>query len=60
MISLPTISPDDALVVGHTLRAFARLAPQPDVAERLARVGDALVEAARPVEPRTRGEGRCI
>lgn len=50
-----TLPIDDALVVGETLRAFARMAPQPDVAERLSRVGDLMVAAGMPVL-KVRGE----
>lgn len=35
----------DCVVVGSTLKMLARQAPQPEVAEQLKRVGDALVEA---------------
>lgn len=37
---------DDAYIVGTTNRMLGRTAPQPDVADRLLRVGNAMVEAA--------------
>lgn len=52
------ISAEDALLVGHTLRALAQRNPQ--VCEPLMRVGAALVAAAKPKEPRVRGEKGCL
>lgn len=41
----PTLVTDDALAIGHTLRALAATAPK-DAADKMRRVGAQLVSAA--------------